>query len=585
MGGELTGLFDRCCERCRHTDDEPCEDWLACRTAGPFCHTDEGCSAAKTAVARRVAFGPGTLVGVGQGDCGRGVGSGNILEILRKNMPDGRFEVVPTGCLGFCSAEPLVWVARPAEPITLLGGITPDDAAELAQRLLGAEGWPEKTVALLQPALADDRTFRDNRHLYTVEEVGGDFYPFFLDKQMRLVTAHCGLSRPTNLDDYLMRTGLHTLFILLRHLTPEEALVILEEAGLESRITGEPVVPVWHTFAGTEGGVIRLNLSDGRANPSPLTRRLLEGIPFQVLESLLLLGLVTRTVRAEIVLPEDWTNLPVPAGELRQRYTPRGEAPEKNLRAALESLRANDLVGENILGTNFSCTVELVNESSRDSEALEVDLETILNIPAIMEMGGGWFRGYGHGRHPGTKCLLVGGPLAAKGFLELNLGTPLGDVVNLVCGGGSEGPILEAVMEGGGAVPAAEFDSILDLPDSEQLPGPPSLGAPTLIHFRLTSGTPKEKPVAVEEASGATLSPLTTLLTRYGGITPPAGLPASLLLGWRMLGQRLHILAQGAGDEAEFVYAGRLARHLSRETPPDMARWASDLVNTLHSQS
>ncbi|MCK4594777.1 hypothetical protein KAU45_09770, partial [bacterium] len=388
------------------------------------------------------------------------------LEILRKDLPAERFEVVPTGCLGFCSAEPLVWIARPAEPVTLFGGITPDDAAELAQRLLGTEGWPEKTVAHLQGALAEERTFRDNRHLYTVEEVGGDFYPFFLDKQMRLVTAHCGLSRPTNLDDYLMRTGLHTLFILLRHLTPEEALAILEEAGLESRITGESVMPVWHNFAGTKGGVIRLDLSDGRANPSPLTRRLLEGIPFQVLESLLLLDLVTRTMRAEIVLPEDWTDLhqeTVPTGELRRRYTPRGKLPEENLRAALERLQANDLVGENILGTDFSCTVELVKEPSGDSEALEVDLETVLNVPAIMEMRGGWFRGYGHGRHPGTKCLLVGGPLTAKGFLELNLGTPLGDVVNLICGGGSEGPILEAVIGGSGAVPAAKFDSILDL--------------------------------------------------------------------------------------------------------------------------
>ncbi|MCK4594881.1 hypothetical protein KAU45_10300, partial [bacterium] len=172
-----------------------------------------------------------------------------------------------------------------------------------------------------------------------------------------------------------------------------------------------------------------------------------------------------------------------------------------------------------------------------------------------------------------------------KGFLELNLGTPLGDVVNLICGGGSEGPILEAVIGGSGAVPAAKFDSILDLPDSEPLPGPPSLGAPSLIHFRLTSGTPKEKPVATEETAEAALSPLTTLLARYGGITPPAGLLTSVLLGWRMLGQRLHILVQGAGDGAEFVYAGRLAQHLSRETPPEMARWASNLVNTLHSQS
>ena len=586
MTGESLSLFDRCCERCRHTDSEPCGDWLACRTVGPFCHTDPKCDEARTAVARRIAFGPGALVGVGQGDCGRGVGSGEVLKILGKGLPADSFEVVPTGCLGFCSAEPLVWVARPAEPVTLFGGVTPDDAVELAWRLADGVGWPEKVLAYLPPALAEERSFRDNRHLYTVEEVKGGYYPFFLDKQMRLVTAHCGLSRPTNLDDHLMRRGLHPLYVLMRHLTPEEAFAFLEDSGLESRVTGEPVAPVWQNFSGTEGGLIRLDLRDGRANPPPLTRRLLEGLPFQVLESLLLLGLVTRTDRAEIVLPDDWDGLheaTAPVDDLLRRYAPRSAAPEENLRTALEALRSRGLTGDSILGTDFSCSVELVREPSEDGEALGVDLETVLNVPAILEMGGEWFRGYGHGRHPGTKCLLVGGPLAAKGFLELNLGTPLGDVLNLVCGGG-EGPVNEAALDGGGAVPAAEFDAVLDFPDPEELPGPPVLGAPATVVFRVAGETGEPGPAETGERPEVRLSPLTGLLARYGDITPPTGLPASVLLGWRMAGQRLLVLTTGADDEAELFHAGRLAGYLSREAPPEMARWAANLLNALHSQ-
>ncbi|HUT99472.1 MAG TPA: CCxxC motif-containing NuoF prefix domain-containing protein [bacterium] len=586
MTGESLSLFDRCCERCRHTDSEPCGDWLACRTVGPFCHTDPKCDEARTAVARRIAFGPGALVGVGQGDCGRGVGSGEVLKILGKGLPADSFEVVPTGCLGFCSAEPLVWVARPAEPVTLFGGVTPDDAVELAWRLADGVGWPEKVLAYLPPALAEERSFRDNRHLYTVEEVKGGYYPFFLDKQMRLVTAHCGLSRPTNLDDHLMRRGLHPLYVLMRHLTPEEAFAFLEDSGLESRVTGEPVAPVWQNFSGTEGGLIRLDLRDGRANPPPLTRRLLEGLPFQVLESLLLLGLVTRTDRAEIVLPDDWDGLheaTAPEDDLLRRYAPRSAAPEENLRTALEALRSRGLTGDSILGTDFSCSVELVREPSEDGEALGVDLETVLNVPAILEMGGEWFRGYGHGRHPGTKCLLVGGPLAAKGFLELNLGTPLGDVLNLVCGGG-EGPVNEAALDGGGAVPAAEFDAVLDFPDPEELPGPPVLGAPATVVFRVAGETGEPGPAETGERPEVRLSPLTGLLARYGDITPPTGLPASVLLGWRMAGQRLLVLTTGADDEAELFHAGRLAGYLSREAPPEMARWAANLLNALHSQ-
>ena len=587
MDGESAGLLSPCCDRCSDSEDSRCEDWLACRTAGPFCHEDVGCSEAKTAAAHRIAFGPGALVGVGQGDCGRGKGSGKVLELLRDGLPAGGFEVIPTGCLGFCSAEPLVWVARPAEPVALFGEIGPDDAAELARRLSEDEGWPEKTLAFLHPSLAEERTFRDNRHLYTVEEVEGDFYPFFLDKQMRIVTAHCGLARPTSLDDYLMRLGLHPLFILLRHLTPEEAFDILGDAGLESRSTGEPVAPGWSRFAGTEGGEILLDLRDGGANPPPLTRRLLEGVPFQVLESLLLLGLLTRTKRVEIVLPADWTELhatAVPQGGLRRRYAPSGDQPAANLRSALETLRARNLVGEHILGTDYSCAVEIVNGPAGDGETLGVDLETVLNLPTILEMGGDWFHGYGHGRHHGTKCLLVGGPLTAKGFLELNLGTPLGDVVNLICGGGSEGPFTGVAPGGDKAVPV-DFDSILDFPDAEPLPGPPILGAPGLLEFQTDTGPAEPEPMDEKEPAGISGSPLKTLLARYGEITPPAGLPVSVSLGWRIAGQRLRLLVQYAGDEAEFIHAGRTARHLSRYAPPEMARWASDLVNTLHTQS
>jgi hypothetical protein len=212
-----------------------------------------------------------------------------------------------------------------------------------------------------------------------------------------------------------------------------------------------------------------------------------------------------------------------------------------------------------------------------------VDLETVLNLPGILEMGGEWFRGYGHGRHPGTKCLLVGGPLAAKGFLELNLGTPLGDVLNLVCGGG-QCPVTEASLDGGPVVKTGRFEAVLDFPDPDALPGPPALGAPATVVFLAVGEAGEPARARIEGRPEVRLSPLTGLLARHGEIVPPAGLPPGVLLGWRMAGQRLLVLTQGAVDEAEMFHAGRLAGFLSREAPPEMARWAANLLNALHSQ-
>lgn len=577
------GLFDSCCKRCTHRAAQPCSDYLACRLSGPFCHTDPDCERAKAEAARRIAFGPGGLVGVGQGDCGRAVGSAAVLQLLDETL-GADFEVVPVGCLGFCSVEPTVWLARPDEPLVLFGEVTPEDAVELGERLQRGELWERKIVAHLPSVLASELTYRDNRHLYSVEEVRNEAYHYFLDKQMRLVTAHCGLARPTSLDDHLMRNGLHALFMLLRHYTAEDAFYLIEEAGLLARESGEPVVSPWREFAALGGGLLRLDLRDAATNPTPFVRRLLEGWPFAVIEALMILGRLTGSTKAEIVLPTSW-EVPfadsVPPGDLWLRYRPRGEAPVANLTAALAELSERGLLGDDILGFDFDFQLNVVTTPTRVDKVLEVGLETLLNLPPIIELGGEWFRGFGHGRAAGTKCFLVGGPLTAHGYCELNLGTPLEEVVELVCGGGRPEPIEWVRLDAGPRVTTPAFKGAFDYLDGDE-DGLSIFPPPRLVSCYAVAETERERPAAVEEAGVS--RGVHSLLTGYRQLPEPEADEASVLFAWRLVGQCLERLSQGRGEFADLNRLTDWAEFLRYNAGERLADWAEILENALNSQ-
>lgn len=584
----MPSLFDRCCERCTHSAASPCPDYLACRLSGPFCHQDAACQRGKLEVARRNAFGPagvagysgpGGLVGVGQGDCGRGVGSEAVFLELEESLGAG-FEVTPTGCLGFCSVEPTVWLAAPEGPQVLYGPITPEESGRLAEYLRRGEVWEEKVVAWLPPPLAAELTFRDNRHLYSVEELAGDAYPFFLDRQMRLLTAHCGLARPTSIDDYLMRGGLHALFMLLRHYSPEDAFYLLEESGLVSRLTGEPVHSLWRQQSALGVETLRLDVNRAAANPTPQVRRLFEGQPFSVLESLLVLGRLVGARRARIVLPNKW-EVPfaevVPPGDVWIRYKPRGDSPTSNLMTARSELAEFELLGEGILGTDFDFDVEIVAGAVERGEALDVELETLLNLPAIIEHGGEWFRGFGHGEHTGTKLFLVNGPLTAQGYCEVNLGTHLDDVVELVCGGGRPEPIDWVRIDSGPRIPATALNQGLDYASAE---GDAALRPPNLLHcFAAGTRVEAERPGAPEAGGG-----LQSLLSSFRQLPDPDVHSAPCVYAWNLVGQTLERLSCGRGELCDLNRLEDWAKFLRYNAEAAHGHWAEVLQNAIHSQ-
>jgi NADH-quinone oxidoreductase subunit F len=89
------------------------------------------------------------------------------------------------------------------------------------------------------------------------------------------------------------------------------------------------------------------------------------------------------------------------------------------------------------------------------------NVETLMNVPVIVEKGGAWFNELGTGRSGGTRIVCVSGHVNKPGVFELPMGITFNQIINDVCGGVWNGRKAKAVIPGGVSMPpldAAELD-------------------------------------------------------------------------------------------------------------------------------
>jgi NADH-quinone oxidoreductase subunit F len=91
------------------------------------------------------------------------------------------------------------------------------------------------------------------------------------------------------------------------------------------------------------------------------------------------------------------------------------------------------------------------------------NVETLANVPIIVEKGGEWFAQLGTPKSGGTRILCVSGHVNKPGVYELPMGIPLREVIDGVCGGVPNGKKVKAVIPGGSSMPPLDA-SELDIP-------------------------------------------------------------------------------------------------------------------------
>ena len=411
---------------------------------------------------------------VGAATCGRAAGAGDVIERLQAEIRDKNIDakLVEVGCLGLCCFEPLVVVHKPGLPQVCYGNVGPDRIASILEKyVLGDDPCAKWALGTMTPG--------------ELEGIGKFSEHPMMTGQVRNVLRNCGVIDPKDMSHCLARDG-YRGFLRALELGRDKTLEEVKKAGLRGR--GGAGFPTWQKWqfcrtAPGEPKYVICNADEGDPGAF-MDRSIMEGDPNSVLEGMAIGAYVIGANKGYVYV--------------------RAEYPlaVNNLSIALEQARSLGLLGENILGSDFSFDVEIIRgagafvcgEETALIASIQGDIgspqqrppypaqaglwgkptninnvETWSNVPAIIRLGGKQFADIGTERSKGTKVFSLVGKVLNTGLVEVPMGTTLREIVFDIGGGVAKKRKFKAVQTGGpsgGCIP----ESLLDLPvDFEKL--------------------------------------------------------------------------------------------------------------------
>jgi len=384
-------------------------------------------------------------------------------ELERRGVADD-IAVKVTGCHGFCEKGPVV-VILPSQ--VFYPSVQVDDVPEIVETSVIGDGIVERLL-YIDPAT--------NRKIVHDHEV-----PFYA-KQQRFVFRLNGLLDPSSLEDYVARGGYAAAAKALSEMTGEQVIEAVREAGLRGRGgAGFPTGRKWQFTRQAPGDEKYVICNSDEGDPGAfMDRSLLEGTPQAILEGMLITGYAVGASQGIIYV--------------------RAEYPlaVSNTRVAIRQAREAGLLGENILGAGFSFDVVIregagafvCGEETALLASLEGrrgmprprppfpaqsgylgkptvinNVETLANVPLIIQRGKDWYRAIGTETSTGTKIFALAGKVNNTGLVEVPMGTTLRQIVDEIGGGVPKGRSFKAAQMGGpsgGCVPARFLDLPID---------------------------------------------------------------------------------------------------------------------------
>lgn len=413
--------------------------------------------------------------------CGRSSGSEETFQALVNEINKqgllGKVDIRSTGCLGFCKNSPIILIFP--EEICYLR-VKPDDVPEIVSKTLGEK----KIVDRLLYVDGNGKRIRYRSEI-----------PFY-KHQSPVIFGNNRLIDPKSIDDYIALGGYSALAKALSKMTAEQVLETVKKANLRGRGGGGfPAGVKWETTRNAPGEVKYVIVNAHEGEPGAfMDRALFIGNPHSVLEGLIIGGYAIGSHDGYIYARDD-TPLLV-----------------DNITTALAQAQEYGLLGENILGSGFSFSVEVhrdvgifvSGESSALMTAIEGrapeprpkyihtsvsgiwerpsnlnNVETWANVPLIINRGAEWFTGIGTERSKGAKLISLAGDINNTGVIEVPMGTTLKKLIYDIGGGVSNGKKLKAVHIGGplgGCIPSSLLDTSLDFDELSKVGAPIGAG-------------------------------------------------------------------------------------------------------------
>ena len=394
-----------------------------------------------------------------KGSCGIAAGAGKVYDaIVAEIAKFGDVELGSTGCIGMCFLEPIVDIY---------------EGKELVRRLVKVA--PENAEAIVAAVRTGDLSKVDD---ITISDDDAEF----LSRQTRIALRHCGLIDPTSLEDYRAADGYKGLEKVLKTMTPEQVIEEIKISGLAGRGgAGFPTWFKWNAARQSKETPKYLICNADEGDPGAfMDRAVIESDPHNLIEGMLIGAYAIGAAEMIVYVRAEYPLAIV------------------HLTEAIRQAEEANLLGDNILGTGFSCHMRIkagagafvCGEETALIESLEgkrgmprlkppvpaakgyMDLpsninnvETFANVGWIMANGGAAFSAMGTENSKGTKVFALTGKIKKGGLVEIPMGKTLRDVIYGIGGGVRDGKEFKAVQMGGpsgGCIPAKLLDTVID---------------------------------------------------------------------------------------------------------------------------
>ena len=400
-----------------------------------------------------------TRIVVGQGSCGLAAGAGAVYSALESKLgASSAAELSITGCIGICYLEPIVDVYAEDGTLYRCVKVKPEDA----ETIVNAAATNDFSLLNKLVIPEDDAQF--------------------LSKQTRIALRHCGIINPDEIDAYTAEDGYQALAKVLKTMTPEEVIEEIKVSGLGGRGgAGFPTWFKWNAARQSPGEEKYLICNADEGDPGAfMDRAVIESDPHNLIEGMLIGAYAIGAKEAVVYVRAEY-----PLAIVR-------------LQNAIKQAEEKGYLGNNIMGTDFSCHMRIkagagafvCGEETALIESLEGsrgmprlkppfpaqagywlkpsninNVETFANIAWIINNGGAAFSAMGTENSKGTKVFAVTGKVKRSGLVEIPMGMTLRDVIFGIAGGIRDGHEFKAVQLGGpsgGCIPAHLLDTIID---------------------------------------------------------------------------------------------------------------------------
>ena len=394
---------------------------------------------------------------VGEGSCGIAAGAAKVYSAIEKLIGLTGSTLTVTGCIGMCFLEPIVDIYDGGELKKRLVKVRPEDAEKIIAYVNGDEN------AVNDIEISDDDKL-------------------FLEKQTRIALRHCGIINPEIIDEYTAFDGYKALEKVLETMTPEDVIEEIKISGLAGRGgAGFPTWFKWNAARQSPGETKYLICNADEGDPGAfMDRAVIESDPHNLIEGMLI-GAYAIGAKEAVVY-------------VRAEYPLAIE----RLKEAIKQAEEKGFLGENIMGTGFSCKMRIkagagafvCGEETALIESLQGErgmprlkppfpaqsgywykpsninnVETFANVSWIILNGGEAFAAMGTDGSKGTKVFALTGKIKRGGLVEIPMGKTLRDVIFDIGGGIKNGKKFKAVQMGGpsgGCIPAELLDTVID---------------------------------------------------------------------------------------------------------------------------